>query len=125
MIRISLYFLIAALFTALFGAVYERFSHEVYSYYMIYAFAIPLALGALPYAILGLTALRLPSIATIRLWNYGTATLTVGCIFKGVLDIYGTTNRLIFAYPIAAVILLLSGALSYTIKETSLKSVHA
>ena len=34
---------------ALFGAIYELFSHDVYSYYMIYAFAIPLLMGVLPY----------------------------------------------------------------------------
>ena len=37
----------AALFCAVFGMIYEVFSHEVYSYYMIYAFVIPLLLGAL------------------------------------------------------------------------------
>ena len=31
------------------GAVYEHFSFGVYSYFMIYAFAIPLAGGALPF----------------------------------------------------------------------------
>ena len=39
----------ASIFLAFFGAIYELFSHEVYSYYMIYAFAIPLVLGAVPY----------------------------------------------------------------------------
>ena len=48
-VRISVNYLAAALFCALFGAVYEIFSHEVYSYPMIYAFAIPLAGGALPF----------------------------------------------------------------------------
>ena len=39
-------------FLALFGAIYEIFSHEVYSYFMLYAFAIPLAMGLLPYSII-------------------------------------------------------------------------
>ena len=26
-------------------------------------------------------------------------TITVGCIFKGVLEIYGTTNKLMIIYP--------------------------
>ena len=46
--------LISAFWFAFFGAVYERFSHEVYSYYMIYAFAIPLVMGALPYSVMAL-----------------------------------------------------------------------
>ena len=37
--------LIATVGCALFGAVYERFSHGVYSYWMLYTFAFPLALG--------------------------------------------------------------------------------
>ena len=45
---------LAAVFLAFFGAVYETFSHEVYSYYMIYAFAIPLVLGTLPLLALAL-----------------------------------------------------------------------
>ena len=34
-------------FFAFFGAVYEVFSHQVYSYFMIYAFAIPLGMGVI------------------------------------------------------------------------------
>ena len=33
-------------------------------------------------------------------------TLTVGSILKGVLDIYGTTNRLLIAYPVIALLIL-------------------
>lgn len=33
----------------LLGAVYETFSHGVFSYYMIYAFAFPLAGGVIPF----------------------------------------------------------------------------
>ena len=45
-------YLLSTVICALFGAVYELFSHEVYSYYMIYAFAFPLLLGAAPFFIL-------------------------------------------------------------------------
>ena len=41
--RTAFVYLLVSLFCALFGAVYEVFSHEVYSFYMIYAFAFPLA----------------------------------------------------------------------------------
>ena len=34
------------------------------------------------------------------------ATLTAGSILKGVLDIYGTTNRLMIAYPAAGIALI-------------------
>lgn len=96
-------YLLAAIFTALFGGIYERFSHEVYSYWMIYAFAFPLVGGTLPYMLPGVT------------WNPGSmyhagiATLTVGSIVKGVLEIYGTTNGLTAVYWLAGGILTAVG----------------
>jgi len=100
-------------FCALFGAVYEYFSHDVYSQYMIYGFAIPLVLTVLPLAwLLRKERRTYPAGAARMLWNFGTAALTVGCLFRGVLDIYGTTNRLVCIYPAASVILLGSGILS-------------
>lgn len=47
--KTALYYLFISLFCILFGAVYELFSHEVYSYFMLYAFVIPLGGGALPF----------------------------------------------------------------------------
>ncbi len=85
---------------ALFGAVYERFSHEVYSYWMIYAFAFPLMLGAIPGAVF-LRKSYTPGKWAIWLWNAAVFTWTTGSVFKGVLEIYGTTNRLILVYWIA------------------------
>lgn len=54
--KISLGYLLSALFCALFGAVYELFSHEVYSYSMIYAFLFPLAGGTLPCSYTSITS---------------------------------------------------------------------
>lgn len=107
------------------GAIYEMFSHGVFSFYMIYAFAIPLAGGALPYMAAFLHKLRTKSGHTAGpsspgidwslwindlSWGYhaGLATLTIGSIMKGVLDIYGTTNRMIIIYPLAGVILIVT-----------------
>ena len=42
-------YLLVSLVCAVFGAVYEHFSHGVYSGYMAYAFLFPLAGGALPF----------------------------------------------------------------------------
>ena len=99
-----------ALFLALFGAVYEYFGHEVYSYYMIYAFAFPLALGALPWCVLALRARRVQRTAA-QLWDSGVLTLAVGSVFRGVLEIYGTTNRLVIIYFIVGAALLAVGAM--------------
>lgn len=101
------YFLVA-LFCALFGAVYEGFSHEVYSFYMIYAFAFPLVGGTLPFWLLARMKCGFyPGSAVRNLYHSGIATLTVGCIVKGVLDIYGTTNELSgYYFKVGGVLLL-------------------
>ncbi len=104
------------LFLALFGAIYEAFSHEVYSYYMIYAFALPLVLGVLPSALLLLRG-KLPPRAAALLWNYGIAALSVGCVFRGVLEIYGTTNSLRVIYPIAGAALLTAALIVWLSKR--------
>lgn len=100
-------------FIALFGAIYEFFSHEVYSYYMIYAFGIPLILGVGLQALILQRDKKLPSRWSIRMWNYGIVTLTIGSVYKGVLDIFGTTNRLLVVYPVAAALLLALGLVTY------------
>lgn len=106
-------YLIITLFCAAAGGIYEKFSHEVYSYYMIYAFAIPLALGAIPLFAIGMFGKKMPCRFSLNAWNSGVAALTVGSIFKGALDIYGTTNRLLIVYPIAAGALLLAGFIAF------------
>lgn len=91
--RTSLIFLCVTLFCGLFGAVYEHFSHNVYSNYMIYLFMFPLFGGVLPYAVFGLAPkIKCPSPASVRIFNSGVAALTVGSCVKGVLDIYGTSS---------------------------------
>ena len=109
--RITLH-LIGALagtvFLAVFGAVYEVFSHGVYSYFMIYAFFIPLVMGVIPYTALELKGLC-PGSVSLKLWNAAMATLATGSLFKGVLEIYGTTNSLVLVYPAAGGLLALLG----------------
>lgn len=99
--------MIFAIFIAVFGAIYEKFSHEVYSYYMIYAFMIPLCLGSFAYLLASKRAKKEPRNITISAWNAVVVTLTIGSIFQGILEIYGTTNRLVWFYPVAAIIFLL------------------
>lgn len=111
-------YLIAAILCAVFGAVYEVFSHEVYTVFMYGAFLIPLLLGALPFGITALAGWAIPSRFTRYLYHSGVATATVGCLFEGVLIIYGTTNKLIYVY-ISATVLLFSAALIGFIRERS------
>jgi hypothetical protein len=101
-----------AAFFALFGGVYELFSHAVYSYWMIYAFAVPLVGGVIPTVIL-LLRQKLPPVRSLMLWHFGLVTLTVGAVMQGVVAIYGSTNRLITVYPVAGGLLLLAGAVTF------------
>jgi hypothetical protein len=110
----------AAVLCALFGAVYEYFGHGVYSNFMIFAFVIPLAFGALPMMIAGLQTPKL-NLSTPSLYAYhsGIVALTVGSIFKGVLDIYGTTNRLISVYWIAGGALIILSLIIFSVSNTT------
>lgn len=109
-VRIAGNYIAASLFCALFGAVYELFSHEVYSYSMIYAFVIPLAGGALPFLAVAMGHIgRFPGRISRSLYHAAITTFTIGSIMKGVLEIYGTTSALLPVYWITGG-LLIAGA---------------
>ncbi len=103
--------LAGTLFLVLFGAVYEINSHGVFSYYMIYAFALPLVFGVTLYTIL-LLIKKYPNRVFLNLWNSAIAAFSVGSVFQGVLEIFGTTNALSIVYPIAGAALTVSSLLS-------------
>lgn len=104
--RASRIYLAVSLFCALFAAVYEMFSHGVYSFYMLFAFAFPLIGGSLVFGILSFLNIKNPrSRLAGKLYNSGIAALTVGSIVKGILDIYGTTNKLVGIYRHLGVLL--------------------
>ena len=101
-------YLMATVFCALFGAVYELFSHEVWSCFMICAFAFPLLLGAIPFFLLRKRGKPFPGKAA-DLVHAGVAALTVGSILQGVLEIYGTSNPLTAVYWAAGGVLVSVG----------------
>lgn len=105
-------YLLISLFCALFGAVYELFSHEVYSFYMIYAFVFPLAGGVLPFLLMGMEKLsKRPSAISCNLYHAGISTLTVASILSGIVEIYGTTNTLIRIYWMTGTFMILGSLL--------------
>ncbi len=109
--KIALVYLIVTALCAILGAVYELFSYEVYSYFMLYAFAFPLC-GAFLYLIYTLLPeSSLPGCFDRLLGHAGIATLTIGSFMTGVLEIYGTTNLLVMTYWILGGVLLLGAAL--------------
>ncbi len=96
--RLAFGYLLVTIFTALFGAVYELFSHGVYAYGMLYAFAFPLLGGVLPALMFLKRGKKLPSASAVQLWHFGISAMTVGCLFSGALEIYGTSSRLTVVY---------------------------
>ncbi|MBR0400592.1 MAG: hypothetical protein IJH95_07270 [Mogibacterium sp.] len=128
-LKTALIYMIISIVLVVGGAVYEHFSFGVYSNYMIYAFAVPLIGGTLPY-MLSAMRYRVSKTASddaaarteqapvkligkvIRHWMYhaAIATLTVGSIMQGILAICGRPNSLVIVYPIAAVILIAASA---------------
>ena len=117
-LKTSAAFLSVSILTGLFGAIYELFSHEVYSYFMIYAFAFPLLLGTLPYLMLSLSGgTRYPNALCRNLYHAGIATLTIGSIMRGVLDIYGTTNSLGNIYWFVGVPLLVVAGVDFAVRR--------
>ena len=113
--------LAGTVFLALFGAVYEVFSHGVYSCWMIYAFAVPLVMGVIPYTIL-LIQNKTPERAFLRLLSAAISAFSTGCVFQGVLEIYGTTNKLVTVYPIAGGLLLTAAICSVLFRPHSRKT---
>ena len=101
----------AVLFLAFAGAVYEHFSHGVYSYWMIYAFAFPLVMGVVPYTILLMKG-KYPNRIFLNLWNSAIATFSVWSLMKGVLAIAGYTNAMVVIYPVVGIALALTAVVS-------------
>lgn len=101
-------YLLVSFFCILFGAVYEYFSHGVYSCFMVYAFVIPLVGGTLPFFAMAFGDRPVPNRVSQNLYHSGIAALTTGFLFKGALEIYGTTNRLVSVYWIMGSIFVLT-----------------
>ncbi|MBR1813197.1 MAG: hypothetical protein IJ773_05175 [Lachnospiraceae bacterium] len=111
--KIAFTYLLVSLFCLVLGAIYEYFSHEVYSYFMIYAFAIPLVGGALPFLAMALKQNgRYPGAMSRTLYHAAIATLTVGSIISGALEIYGTTNALVMAYWVVGAVLIVGSVIA-------------
>ena len=112
----ALRYLGAALLCAVFGIIYEAFSFGVYSPFMVFAFVFPLLLGAFPNLLIALFAPDLyPGTISRYVYHAGVSTLTVGSIFWGVLEIYGTTSPLENVYLILGSILVGSGAVGFIV----------
>ena len=110
-------YLIVSFICFVFGQVYELFGHGVHSKYMNMAFLIPFFFGT------GLTLLiyslkiadKIPRVS-MNLYNASLATITMYSIFKGILEIYGTTNKLSIIYIYISGLLLIISILIIFVK---------
>ena len=104
-------------FIALFGFVYEQFSHNVHTFYMWFAWIWVLGFGFVPYLLFYLLPIkRVPGLISESVYNFGVAMITFRSIYKGVIIIYNTTgDDMIMAYTIISIVSLVGGALLYAI----------
>ena len=104
-------YFIGTLFILLFSIIYESFSHGVYSAYMTFAFLFPL-IGCFIFIIF-----KNISYLSSNFINISIITFTLYSIIHGVLDIYGTTNKLINVYLYLGIIALVVTFISFFIKK--------
>ena len=119
---------LTTVFVFVFAKIYGIFSHGVSSVFMSYAFLLPLSLIFLPKLLNLCTGNRLwngsldteeeegkkiflSSLASF-LWKSGVAVLTVGSLYKGVLDIYGTSGSFEWIYLVVGIVTLAVGGIS-------------
>lgn len=118
---------LTTVFVFVFAKIYGIFSHGVSPAFMSYAFLLPLSLIFLPKLLNLCTGNRLwngsleteegekklflSSLASF-LWKSGVAVLTVGSLYKGVLDIYGTSGSFEWVYLVVGIVTLAAGGIS-------------
>ncbi len=113
-------YIIVTLTCILFSIIYESFSHGVISNFMIFSFVVPLVFGVgINYMFYFFKIKKLPSRIQNKIYNAGIATLTIGSIMEGVLQIYGTTNSKIYVYLVVGTVLLFTSIISYTFFKNS------
>lgn len=98
-------------FIAVFGAVYEQYSHNVHTPYMWYAWVWVLGFGLIPHVLLWLLPIKyVPGILPGCFYNCGVAMITSRSIYIGVVTISNTPDtRWMLAYLIVSIILLSAG----------------
>ena len=103
------------IFIAVFGIVYEQFSHNVYSSEMYFAWAWVFGFGLIPHAILAFVPIKkVPGILSGCVYNFGVAMITSRSIYIGSINIYGTSNpKWVVIYTTIAIICLVAGAFMY------------
>ena len=109
-IRRFIPYLILSLLCLAASLVYEHFSHGVVSIYMLHAWVVP--------CVAGLIRAIFHRYLNNTIYRSGWITLLCYSYMRGVIEIYGTTNKLLPYFLYAGIVLLL---LSVTIVEKKKK----
>ena len=111
----------STLFCIALNYIYSLFGHGVSSPYMSYAFVFSLVLGIVGFIVFGW--LNLENRIAFNLYNAGIATLTVGSILRGIIDIAGADTTYPVFYFLVGTVLVAIGGLMYFYQwiQTNLK----
>lgn len=113
----SIIYFIISIITLIISILYELFSHNILSLYMICSFLVPLILGStISLLIYKKVFKKIPNRISVNLYNASIATITIFLFVNGILEIAGRTNNLIYVYIIVSIILLLISFLTRKIK---------
>ncbi|MDG4500636.1 hypothetical protein [Streptococcus suis] len=105
--RTFITYLATTAFLFIFSRIYESLSYGEVSFFMHYMFCVTLIGGAV---LLGLLQL-IPTLSRLsyNLWNSGVATITAGCLLRGIINLSGRSTTLDQPYwYIGAAFLVLS-----------------
>ena len=104
-------YLVSTFFLIAFNAIYSLFGHGVTSPYMSFAFAFSLVLGVGSFILLGI--LKLANRIAYNLYNAGIATLTVGSVLRGIIEIAGADTIYPSIYFLVGTLFVVTGSLIY------------
>ena len=116
--KIALRYMGIIIFCGIFTMIYYQFSHNVYSVYLTYLFAIPLVLGVLPSVLLlGEKETGKWGIVAINAYHSGVATLAVSSMLRGIFEIAGTGSPWQEYLFYAAIVMLVMGVILKGLKR--------
>jgi hypothetical protein len=120
--RIAVWYLICAGLCAAVANVYALFGHGVRSWAMDLMFLCPLLLGAALFAILSVFAPDFADRKGYRLFfnlhNSGVAAITVGLLFRGILDVAGTGSDFVHVFFFTGGVFIVAGVASCATRST-------
>lgn len=109
--KTAVIYLFTTLFCMALNYAYSLFGHGVSSPFMSYAFIFSLVLGFVGFILLGW--LDLDNRVAFNLYNAGIATLTVGSILRGIIDIAGADTTYPVFYFFTGTVFVVVGGLIY------------